>query len=202
MKSTLEKIQKAIELIKANDLKKLGKNKFSNYDYYTPEQVAELVTAATHKVKLLCKFDLKRNELGITGTLSVFDIESDEQPVTYEMATAIPEIKATNIAQQIGGAMTYTKRYLLMNAFDIVDNNLDFDTTENTQKLTEKPVAKQPANELDEAILTSIKNALSECKSQSAVKKIWDNNPELHTSKQFIKLVTDRKNILIQNGIE
>lgn len=200
--NTLEKIQKAIELIKENNLKKLGKNKFSNYDYYTPEQVAELVTGATHKVKLLCKFDLKRNELGITGTLSVFDIETKEEPIVYEMATAIPEIKATNIAQQIGGAMTYTKRYMLMNAFDIVDNNLDFDTTENTQKLAEKPATKQPSSELDAAIVTSIQNALNECKSQASVKKIWENNPELHTSKQFIKLVTDRKNILISNGIE
>ena len=136
--NTLEKIQKAIELIKSKNLKKLGKNKFSNYDYYTPEQVAELVQSATHEVKLLTKFDLVRNELGINGRLSVYDIETISEPVVYEMASAIPEIKATNISQQLGGAMTYTKRYLLMNAFDIADNNLDFDTTENTQKTATK----------------------------------------------------------------
>jgi len=67
-------------------------------------------------------------------------------------------------------------------------------------KYDSKPEQK-PVNELDEAIVISIKNALSECKSQAEVKKIWDNNSELHSNKQFIKLVTDRKNILIQNGI-
>jgi hypothetical protein len=29
--------------------------------------------------------------------------------------------------------MTYTERYLKMSAFWIIDNNLDFDTTENTK---------------------------------------------------------------------
>jgi len=42
-------------------------------------------------------------------------------------------LKATNIAQQLGGAMTYSKRYLLMNAYDISDNNLDFDSKNNAQ---------------------------------------------------------------------
>jgi len=74
------------------------------------------------------------------------------------------------------------------------------DRTKYDAKPEQPQAPKQP--ELDEAIVTSIKNALSECKSQAAVKKIWDNNSELHTSKQFIKLVTDRKNVLIQNGIE
>jgi len=68
-------------------------------------------------------------------------------------------------------------------------------------KYDAKPEQKA-VNELDEAILISIKNALNACKSQVEVKKIWDNNAELHTQKQFIKLVTDRKNLLINNGIE
>ena len=197
MIKTLTKIQNAIELIKGKNLKKQGKNTFSKYDYYTPEQVSELVIGATHEVKLLTKFDLIRNELGITGRLSIFDIESDEQPIVYEMASAIPDIKATNISQQLGGAMTYTKRYLLMNAFDIADNNLDFDTTENTKTV----IKKSEVTELDEAIIISIKNALSECKSQESVKKIWFANPELHTNKDFIKLVTDRKKVLSDNEI-
>jgi hypothetical protein len=203
---TLSKIQKAIELIKGKNLKKQGKNTFSKYDYYTPEQVAELVTWATHEVKLLTKFDLIRNDLGISGRLSVFDIESDESPVIYEMASAIPDIKATNISQQLGGAMTYTKRYLLMNAFDIVDNNLDFDTTENTEKFVKQPAKPEPKQnpifELDETALTGLKNAISECKSQASLKKMWESNPELHTNQKFIKLVTDRKKVLTDNEIQ
>lgn len=197
---TLIKIQKAIELIKGKNLKKLGKNTFSKYDYYTPEQVSELVIGATHEVGLLTKFDLIRNDLGITGRLSIFDIESDESPVVYEMASAIPDIKATNISQQLGGAMTYTKRYLLMNAFDITDNNLDFDTTENTEKQSKKQ--EQKSMDIDETVKESVKNAVGECKSIASITKMWNNNKELQGEQWFITLLSNRKKVLTDNGIE
>lgn len=187
---TLEKLNKAIEIIKSKDLKKKGKNKFSNYDYYTPDQVSELVVGACHEVKIFPKFDLIRNELGITGKLSVYDIESDEQPIVFEMASAIPEIKATNISQQLGGAMTYTKRYLLMNAFDITDNNLDFDTTENTEK-----------SKTNKGLNESLKKVIYGCNSISEITKLWNANKELHSNEEFLNLLSNRKKILTDNGI-
>ena len=61
------------------------------------------------------------------------------------MASAIPEIKATNVAQQLGGCSTYTERYMKQSMFGITDNQLDFDTTENTKKQAEpKPATKAP----------------------------------------------------------
>lgn len=130
----MNKVNDAILLIKKSNLKRKGRNTYSNYDYYTPEQVQELVLNATNTVKILCKFDLVRNEHGISGKMTIFDLEDEKsEPLVYEMASAIPEIKATNIAQQLGGAMTYTKRYMYQNIFEIADNNLDFDTTENTK---------------------------------------------------------------------
>ena len=128
----------------ATTLKKEGKNTFSNYEYFTPSQIEFLVAAACHNNKLLTSFDLIRNELGVYGRLTVYDLESGEK-LTAEMATAIPEIKATNIAQQLGGCVTYTERYLKMSLFGITDNQLDFDTTENTKKQAEtKPTKKAP----------------------------------------------------------
>ena len=57
------------------------------------------------------------------------------------MASAIPDIKAANISQQLGSAVTYTERYLKMSVFGIVDNNLDFDS-KNESKNENKPAAK------------------------------------------------------------
>jgi len=185
---TYAKISEAIAMIKKKDLKKQGRNKFSGYDYYTPAQVSELTTWACHEVKLLPKFDLIRSKKGIVGRLSIYDLEAKylTGPVVYEMAGAIPDIKATNVAQQLGGAMTYAKRYLLMNAFDITDNNLDFDTTENTKKVVESSI-------IDEVTEESIKNALYVCSREEEIKQIWDQNPELHKDKKFVKLVVDAK---------
>ena len=133
MKELLNKLAAAKAEIKATKLKKEGKNTYSNYDYFTPSQIEFLVATACHNNKLLTSFDLIRNDLGVYGRLTIYDLESGEK-LTTEMASAIPEIKATNIAQQLGGCVTYTERYLKMSLFGITDNQLDFDTTENTKK--------------------------------------------------------------------
>ena len=141
MKELLNKLAAAKAEIKATKLKKEGKNTFSNYEYFTPSQIEFLVATACHNNKLLTSFDLIRNELGVYGRLTIYDLESGEK-LTTEMASAIPEIKATNIAQQLGGCVTYTERYLKMSLFGITDNQLDFDTTENTKKQAEPKTAK------------------------------------------------------------
>ena len=144
MKELLNKLAAAKAEIKATKLKKEGKNTYSNYEYFTPSQVEFLVSTACHNNKLLTSFDLIRNELGVYGRLTIYDLESGEK-LTTEMASAIPEIKATNIAQQLGGCVTYTERYLKMSLFGITDNQLDFDTTENTKKQAgPKPATKAP----------------------------------------------------------
>jgi len=133
MKELLNKINKARQSIKSNPLKKAGRNTHSKYDYYTPEQVSKLVNDACVDLQLLNTFELKRTELGLVAQLTVWDLESDLNK-TFEIATEIPSITATNIAQQLGGAVTYSERYLLMIIYDIKDNNLDFDTDNKPEK--------------------------------------------------------------------
>ncbi|MCP4336279.1 MAG: hypothetical protein GY679_00295, partial [Mycoplasma sp.] len=71
-----KKINKAIEKIKNSDLKKGGYNSYSEYNYYTPEQVDKLVYDAVKELNLFIKFDLKRNEFGIEGELTVMDLDN------------------------------------------------------------------------------------------------------------------------------
>lgn len=133
----LKKIQKAIKEIKETKVKKEGRNDYSKYDYFEPSQIDLLVFKACHKLGLNNKFDMIRNEFGIYGQMTVTDIETNDKEVYY-MASDIPSIKATNISQQLGGAQTYTKRYMLQNIYEITDNNLDFDTSSNTAVSAQK----------------------------------------------------------------
>jgi hypothetical protein len=135
MSEIIIQLAKAKKLIGETKMKKEGKNTFSNYTYFTPSQVEKLVSDACEQSGLITVFQLKRNELGVFGVLNIYSLESTES-LSFEMATAIPEIKATNIAQQLGGCVTYTERYLKQSIFGITDNSLDFDTTENTIKQT------------------------------------------------------------------
>lgn len=148
MKEIIEKLVLCRQAIKNTKTKKLGYNKFSDYNYFTPEQIHLLVQNVCEENGLFTKFDLKRNELGVYGALSIYDVATGEK-MEWEMATAIPEIKATNAAQQLGGCMTYTERYLKMTVFGIVDNTLDPDTTENTEKTAKaKPSTTNSSSDL------------------------------------------------------
>lgn len=148
MKNVLQKLLLCRDAISKTDVKKMGYNKFSKYDYFTPEQISTMVLKVCVENTLLTKFDLIRNELGVYWVLTVYDVESDEK-IDFTMASAIPDITATNAAQQLGGCMTYTERYLKMTAFGIVDNSLDPDTTENTEstvKAQTKPTTTKTAS--------------------------------------------------------
>jgi hypothetical protein len=142
----IQKIALAKEDIKNTKLKKEGHNTFSHYDYFLPSQIEALVSEVCKSQRMLTKFDLIRDSLGIVGVLTIYDLDGCET-MEYKLASAIPEIKATNIAQQLGGAVTYTERYLKTSAFGITDNQLDFDTDKKTEpepKITTKPEVKKP----------------------------------------------------------
>jgi len=155
---TLLKIQKVIDKIKESDVKKLGRNDFSGYDYFTPEQIDGIVSAECKTEKLFYKFDLARNEFGISGSLKIYDLEDlKAEPIVFEMASDVPAITATNAAQQLGGSMTYTKRYLLQNAFNINDNNLDPDSTNQTKKREEIKITWLTKPQFESALNSNVK---------------------------------------------
>jgi hypothetical protein len=181
----IQKIAKAKADIKESPVKKEGRNKFSNYDYFTPAQIEALVNHVCKTNGILTKFDLIRDNLGVFGRLTIFDCDSDEV-LTYDMATAIPEIKATNIAQQLGGCVTYTERYLKMSAFGITDSNLDFDNdgkkeVEVSAKITPTQISiieglLKTANMTEEQ-KTFVENNMMECTPEEAskwIKKLED----------------------------
>jgi hypothetical protein len=168
MKDLLKKLSEARKIIRATQIKKAGLNKFSGFGYFTPEQIEQLTSDACEKTGLITTFDLKRNELGEYGELKVIDIDT-EQSLIFTMITAVPDIKATNAAQQIGGCQTYTKRYSLMNAFDIAENDLDPDSKDNSAP------EKKWLNVSDKAgTLTKEWNAVCKAINEGRIKTVAD----------------------------
>ena len=177
MKNIITKLAVAKQQVATEKNAKAGKNSFSNYNYFTPEQVNTIVQKVCDSCWLLTKFDLKRNEYGVFWTLTVYDIESWES-LEFESATAIPEIKATNVAQQMWWCMTYTERYLKMTAFWIIDNSLDFDSDEQykaRQKTTKKSEPKDENPNWRFLKATKSVNFMKQCMDEDDfIKKIKD----------------------------
>lgn len=176
----LKKMLAARKLIAANEMKKAGRNSYSGFDYFTPEQVKILVDNACFEFNLLTKFDLIRGEMGLTAYLAIIDLDSGES-INFSTPTEIPEIKATNAAQRLGGTMTFTERYLKMTAFGIADNTLDFDSKdgkENKQEI-EKPVNKLVLQQNDLINIEKVAKAIINGYSFADIQKKWSVSHEV-----------------------
>lgn len=186
----IEKISAAKKEIKESKLKKEGTNKFSNYDYFTPSQIEFLVQQVCQSQKMLTKFDLIRDSLGVFGVLTIFDTETEDK-LEYTMATAIPEIKATNISQQLGGCMTYTERYLKTSAFGITDNNLDFDSHKP------EPQKKNPTveNQSDIYEFSEWASEIGKCKTIDELMALYNGNKATIDVNPTIKAMLTKKKV-------
>jgi len=138
MKNALLKLKKARAEIKNSNIKKSGRNNYSKFDYFTPEQVEQLVDNACEKTNTIVLCNLKADEHGLFQTLTFIDLDSSEE-IYFEMRTKHGSIKATNETQQMGGTDTYSERYIKMKVFQIKDNNLDFDSQDG-KKIEKKKV--------------------------------------------------------------
>jgi len=191
MKEIYIKLANCKKFIKESSVKKEGRNAYSDYDYFTPQQIEKLVFDACTKESLITHFNMIKNEFGISGNLNVICLDTGNS-IQFTMVTDIPQIKATNISQQLGGCMTYTERYLKMTAFGIVENSLDFDANNDTQK--EEPKTEPIGIILQNAILE-----MQKCKTLDEVKSIWSKYKAIQNEKTFIDKKEELKKQLTKN---
>ena len=169
-----KKLHEARKFIKTLDEAKQGFNDYSKYKYYTPEQISKMVFMACEDQGIIPIFNLIQSEIGLSGTLEIYNIEDENDNIKFEMATGIPEIKATNITQQLGGAVTYTERYLLMTAFDIKDNNLDPDSKDHSKQPGTTKQKSTISEWMSETLFTSLQKNITDCNTLIDLKNISD----------------------------
>jgi len=182
-KNIKSKMLDARKIVSETPVKKSGRNTYSNYDYFTPSQVSTIVEDACQRTGILPVFTLTKTELGYIGKLTIFDTDSDDA-IDFKLVTDVPQIKATNEAQKLGGMATYTERYLKMSAFGIVDNNLDFDNNKNepvkiSKKTLTKDVLASMIKYVEAGNVSTVEGQLasySDSANKTAILKVIKNN--------------------------
>jgi hypothetical protein len=128
-----EKISVKKRIVKiSNEIRidKEGKNTFSNYDYFKPDDILKKLNPLLEENNIIAIFNLKTHETKdgyYAALLTIEDMDSEER-VNYQFDIEKAEVKGANKAQNSGATLTYAKRYSLMNAFNIADNDDDFDS--------------------------------------------------------------------------
>ena len=136
-----EKIQIVKQKLLSANIKKSGVNKFANYTYYELADFLPTIINLCVEQKLFTsvRFD------DVMAYLEIIDAEKPEDKITYTSPMRELELKGCNQIQALGGIETYSRRYLYMSAFDIVENDM-FDGTKQEDK--PQVITKQQADVL------------------------------------------------------
>lgn len=116
------------DFLKAN-VKKSGKNKFANYTYYELADITPVLIELCKQYGIFTKFSYTKDE----ATLEIVNIENPDEREIYTSPMEELELKGCNKIQALGGCETYSRRYLYMSAFDIIENDM-FDAVVSEEK--------------------------------------------------------------------
>ena len=149
-KNVYEKLQNARVLLQKKNLKKSGKNKFAGFNYYELADFMPSVNEIFNDLGLLSMFNIEDN----IARLSIINIEKPEEGLMFVSPVKEAEIKGSTPIQCLGGIHTYMKRYLYLNALEIVESDM-FDAkvgdkkdplVEGKAKIEEKKTEKKEEN--------------------------------------------------------
>lgn len=115
-----EKLQKARVLLQSKKLKMTGKNPFARFNYYQLADFLPSLNSIFDDLKI-CPVFLIKDKVAI---LNIINSEKIEESITFEMPTAEVNLKGCSPIQALGGVNTYCKRYLYLNALEIVEDDL------------------------------------------------------------------------------
>lgn len=133
-KNIYQKLQECRVDLQALNLKKTGKNTFSNFTYYELADFLPAVNELFLNKGLFSNFSI----LDSVATLTISNAEEIGEIVEFTSPVADLAIKGANAIQCLGGIHTYLKRYLYLNALEIVENDL-FDATSGKDESKPKP---------------------------------------------------------------
>lgn len=166
-----QKLQKARVLLQEKNLKKSGENKFSNFKYYELADFLPAVNAIFNEVGLSSVFNLTDKAI-----LTIINSEKTGEIQQFVSPIAEVQLKGCTDVQALGAVHTYMKRYLYLNALEIVENDFldgnagNKEVISDKKEETGKPICPICGKPTTEAALKSW-NCCPTCKAKQAKEK-------------------------------
>ena len=180
-----QKLQKARVELQELDLKKSGKNTYSNFTYYELGDFLPAINKLCNKHGLFTKFNIVTNKRVEKAVLSVLDAEKPVDKLDFISNTAEVEIGrkkdgrgGAQPIQNLGGKITYMRRYMLMTAFEMVESDrVEEVKRELTDEIPEEDVKKiKEAKDFES--LTKICGSLKKDYKAKLIKPHYDKRKE------------------------
>lgn len=114
-----QKLQKARVELQEMNLKKSGHNKFAGFSYYELSDFLPAINIICNNVGLFTAISFE-NDYAI---LKIYDCEDMNRFIEFKSPMKEIQQKGCNEIQALGSVETYSRRYLYLTAFEIVEND-------------------------------------------------------------------------------
>ena len=167
-----EKMSNTRLFMQEEGIKKLGKNTFAKYDYYKLADINTVMNKGLQKFRLFTQIEVQTQ----IAILEIVNVDNPQEKVMYSMPFIEAEMKSASKIQSWGSSVSYLSRYLITEAFQIGEAEVDVDSTEESEARAE--AQKEPKKlSLKEEVVALCREKASENRTavNSIVKK-YNNN--------------------------
>lgn len=178
-----EKLQQARVTLQAQNLKKSGKNTYSGFTYFELADFLPTVNVIFDELKLFSNFSIFDGN----ASLTIINSEDANEETTFTMPTAELQLKGCTAIQALGGVNTYCKRYLYLNALEIVEADM----------LDKKAGAIEEDIDPDKKYL----DELAACEDIDTLKSVYQKNyKNVQNKRAYTQLKDSIKGYLTDDG--
>lgn len=149
MDNIYSKMQKARCEFQEKPLKKSGHNKFAGYHYFELGDFLPTINSLLEKHNLCSNISFDKE----MATLTIINTENTDEKLVFTSPMSEASLKGCHNVQNLGAVQTYLRRYLWVNAFEIVESDgLDATVGKKDQKETSKTKANVNANKIEKLL--------------------------------------------------
>lgn len=185
--SIYERVQNCRLFMQEEGIKKLGKNTFAKYDYYKLADLNTVMNKGLQKFRLCTHVQVTEQ----IAMLTIINVDKPSEEMLFTMPTVDAEMTKVTRIQNWGSTVSYLTRYLVLQAFQIGECEVDVDSTEQSEaragveskkpsSIKEEVVAlcREKSKDNRNAVSEIIKKhnngsiAISKCDDEEILKKI------------------------------
>ena len=119
MNNIYSKMQKARCEFQEKPLKKSGHNKFAGYHYFELGDFLPTINSLLEKYNLCSNISFDND----MATLTIVNAENTDEKLVFTSPMSNASLKGCHDVQNLGAVQTYLRRYLWVNAFEIVESD-------------------------------------------------------------------------------
>lgn len=144
-----EKLQNARIKISRSGIQKSQVNEFTKYKYWGLEDFLPTIMDVCEQEKITPI--ISTDESGKRFVLSLINSEAPEEKIEFSIPVAPAQMKGMQQIQNLGAMITYSRRYLYMLAFEIVENDVIEESSGRPvqERIFRLNPANSPRNELE-----------------------------------------------------